>query len=106
MTASLFVIYPQPADPASFDRRYREEHLPLASTALTGVTGVTTHPVLGTPSGAAPYHLITEVRFASMEALEQCAASDGGRRTFAHAASLSTGGPPLLLISTSERRAP
>ena len=99
MTASLFVLYPPPVDPTAFDRAYAQEHLPLAAQELTGVTAVTTHPVVGTPAGAAPYHLITEVRFASMEALEKTAASPGGKRTLAHAASISTGGAPLFLIS-------
>src|SRR5450432_4024755 len=99
MTASLFVMYPPPSDPARFDRQYREDHLPLAGTSLSGVTRVVTHPVVGTPEGAAPYHLVTEVCFESMDALQRCAASDGGKRTFAHAASISTGGKPLFLIA-------
>ena len=99
MTASLLILYPHPANPAQFDKAYREEHLPLASTELTGVVGVTTHPVLGTPGGKAPYHLVTEVKFSSLDALQTCAASAGGQKTIAHAQKLSTGGPALFLIT-------
>ena len=99
MSASLFVMYPHPVDPASFDRAYAAEHLPLAAKSLTGVTAVTTHAVVGTPAGKAPYHRITEVVFESMDALTSCASSDGGQKTFAHAASMSTGGAPLFVIS-------
>jgi uncharacterized protein (TIGR02118 family) len=99
MTASLFVMYPPPSDPARFDRLYQTDHLPLAAKSLTGVTRVTTHPVAGTPEGAAPYHLVTEVVFSSMDALQAAAASEGGQRTLAHARSISTGGAPLFLIT-------
>ncbi|HTJ41220.1 MAG TPA: EthD family reductase [Kofleriaceae bacterium] len=99
MTASLFVMYPHPSDPARFDRQYAEEHLPLAAKSLGGVTRVVTHPVLGTPEGKAPYHRITEVVFESMAALEKTAASEGGAKTFAHARSMSTGGAPLFVIT-------
>ena len=99
MTASLWILYPPPADAARFDRAYREEHLPMAAKELTGVVSVTTNPVVGTPTGAAPYHLVTEVKFASMDALQTCAASPGGQKTLGHAAKLSTGGAPLFLIT-------
>jgi uncharacterized protein (TIGR02118 family) len=99
MPASLFVMYPPPSNPNLFDRQYQTDHLPLAAKSLTGVTRVVTHPVVGTPEGAAPYHLVTEVAFESMEALQQCAASDGGKRTFDHARSISTGGAPLFVIT-------
>jgi uncharacterized protein (TIGR02118 family) len=99
MTASLFVMYPKPKDTELFDRQYQTEHLPLAGQTLSGVTRVTTHPVVGSPSGPAPYYLITEVCFESMAVLERNAAAEGARRTFAHAAQISTGGPPVFLIA-------
>jgi hypothetical protein len=37
-----------------------------------------------------------------MEALEACAASDGGKQTLANAVSISTGGPPVFLIAEQE----
>lgn len=99
MTASLFVMYPHPTDPARFDRQYAEDHLPLAARSLTGVTRVVTHPVVGTPEGKAPYFRITEVVFDSMDALQRSASSDGGAKTLAHARSISTGGAPLFVIT-------
>lgn len=99
MTASLWILYPHPANPGEFDRAYREEHLTLAAKELTGVVAVTTNPVLGTPAGKAPYHLVTEVKFESLDALQTCAASPGGQKTIAHAQKLSTGGAPLFLIT-------
>jgi uncharacterized protein (TIGR02118 family) len=102
MSASLFVIYPPPADPALFDRQYASDHLPLAAKSLTGVTRVVTHPVVGTPNGPSPYYRITEVAFESMDALHKCAATDGAAKTFAHARQISTGGAPLFLITAPQ----
>jgi len=99
MTASLFVMYPRPQDPALFDRQYKDDHLTLAAKNLTGVTKLTTQHVVGTPDGAAPYYLVTEVVFESMDSLQQCAASAGAQKTFSHAATISTGGKPLFMIA-------
>src|ERR1700757_3229177 len=38
-----------------------------------------------------PFHRIAEVYFPSMEALEQCAASEGGKQTIGNAVSISSG---------------
>ncbi len=99
MSASLFVIYPPPEDPALFDRQYETDHLPLAARELAGVSRVVTHPVVGTPDGPSPYHRITEVVFESMAALQKTAATPGAAKTFAHAREMSTGGAPLFLIT-------
>src|SRR5271165_364969 len=44
MSVQLLVIYPPPANPAEFDRDYREKHLPYAGPRLmgAGATGVAT----------------------------------------------------------------
>ena len=37
-----------------------------------------------------------------MAALQSCAASKGGREALAHAASISTGGAPVVLVVTDD----
>jgi hypothetical protein len=37
-----------------------------------------------------------------METLQACAASPRGKQTLAHAASISSGGPPVILIGEEE----
>jgi hypothetical protein len=37
-----------------------------------------------------------------MQALEACAASEGGKLTIAHALSISSGGTPTILIAEEE----
>jgi uncharacterized protein (TIGR02118 family) len=100
MTAHLFIMYPAPKDPKAFDRAYREQHLPYAGPRLIGATSVVSKRVAG-PEGA-PYHAISDVNFPSLEALQACAASQSGKEALAHAASISTGGAPVILVVTDD----
>ena len=96
MAVHLLVLYPYPKDPEAFDRAYREEHLPYAGPRLAGATGVATRRVVGAPSA---WHLISDVSFPTMEALQACAGSTGGREAIAHAASISSGGAPTVVMT-------
>lgn len=101
MTAHLLVMYPTPKDPKAFERAYRDEHLPYAGPRLAGATGVVSKRVMA-PEGKAPYHAISDVTFPSLAALQACAESAGGREALAHAASISTGGVPVVLVVTDD----
>jgi uncharacterized protein (TIGR02118 family) len=92
-------MYPTPKDPQTFDRAYREEHLPYAGPRLAGATGVVSRRVAA-PGGKAPFYAISDVTFPSLAALQACAESQGGREALAHAASISTGGAPVILVTT------
>jgi hypothetical protein len=59
----------------------------------------TRSPRTQSPSSA-PYHLVSDVSFPSLQALQACAGSKGGKEALAHAASISTGGPPVVMIVT------
>ena len=98
MSVQLLVIYPPPKDPAAFDRAYREEHLPYAGPRLVGATGVTTKRVLGAPGGKPIAHTISFVAFPSAEVAQACAQSKSGQEALKHAASISSGGPPQVLL--------
>src|SRR5277367_1937647 len=99
MTAHLLILYPHPKDVAEFDRAYREEHLTYAGPRLEGATGVATRRVVGSAFAPPPYHLMSDVSFPTLEALKACAASTGGQEALAHAASISSGGAPMLLVA-------
>lgn len=99
MSAHLYVMYPTPKDTSLFDRRYREEHLPYAGPRLVGATGVVSKRVL---SPSAPFYAISDVVFPSMEALQKCAGSQGAKEALDHAASISTGGAPTVLVIADE----
>ena len=100
MTAHLLIPYPIPKDTAKFDRAYRKEHLPYAGPRLVGATGVKTQRVVGPGFAPPPYHLMSDVSFPTLDALKACAASDGGKEALAHAASISSGGAPMLMVVT------
>jgi uncharacterized protein (TIGR02118 family) len=102
MTAHLLVLYPHPTNTEEFDRAYREEHLPLAGPKLQGATGVATRRVVGPAFAPPPYHLISDVSFPTIEALKACAMSTGGKEALAHAASISTGGAPMVIALVDE----
>lgn len=98
MAAHLLVLYPKPNDVEKFDRAYREEHLPLAGPKLEGATGVVTKRVVGPAFAPPPYHLISDVSFPTIEALKACATSKGGKEALEHAASISSGGAPMVIV--------
>lgn len=98
MSAHLLIVYPTPKNLESFQRAYRTEHLPYAGPRLIGATGVATKKVVGPAFAPPPYAWMSDVTFPSLEELKACAASEGGKEALAHAASISTGGAPLVMV--------
>ena len=101
--AKLIVMYPTPTDVAVFERRYEQEHVPMAVEKLAGKIRFDANLVISAPGkDQAPYHRIAEVYFPSMKDLEDCLSSPGGQETAAHAVEISSGGDPLFLIAEVE----
>ncbi len=101
-SAKLVVMYPPPKNLEAFEKVYQNEHVPMAVAKLRGKTKIVASKILASPQGIPPFYRIVEVHFPSMEALEACAASAGGKETLAHAASISSGGAPIFLIAEEE----
>jgi len=76
--------------------------VPLAVAKLGGKTKIVATKILGSPQGTAPFCRITEVYFPSLQALEACAASEGGKEALAHAVKISSGGTPIFLVAEEE----
>jgi uncharacterized protein (TIGR02118 family) len=102
MPVKLVVIYPRPKDIQAFETVYKRDHAPMAVAKLAGKTKLVATRVLGSPDGKPPFHRIAEIHFPSMEALEACATSEGGKQTIANAVSISSGGAPVFLIAEEE----
>lgn len=102
MTAHLLVLYPTPRDSKAFDRAYREEHLPYAGPRLEGAIGVVSKRVAASKGAPASYYAMSDVSFPSLAVLQECAGSVRGKEALEHAASISTGGPPVVLILTED----
>ena len=99
----LIVLYPPPADVATFEHRYSSEHAPMVVEKVPGLKKFLAAKVLGTPAGAAPYQRVAELYFDSIESLQAAMASPGGEATVAHAMEISTGGPPVVLIAEDDK---
>lgn len=98
----LIVMYPRPKDIDAFEKLYQSEHVPMAVEKLKGKTKLVATKVIASPQGTPPFYRIAEVHFPSMDALQACAASDGGKQTLGHAAQISSGGPPIVMIGEEE----
>ena len=98
----LVVIYPRPKDVDAFEKVYQTKHVPLAVARLGGKTKIVATKILNSPQGLPPFHRIAEIYFPSMQALEACAASEGGKDTLANAVKISTGGMPIFLVAEAE----
>jgi uncharacterized protein (TIGR02118 family) len=102
MAVKLVVMYPRPKDIKAFEHVHNNEHVPMAVDKLVGKTKIVATKVLGSPLGTPAFHRIAEVYFPSRQALEACAASEGGKLTIAHAVSISSGGAPTILVADEE----
>jgi uncharacterized protein (TIGR02118 family) len=99
----LVVMYPRPQDIAVVERVYQRDHVPLAVSKLGAKIKIAATRILGSPQGIPPFYRIVEVHFPSMQGLEACAASEGGKEVLAHAVKISSGGPPVFLVAEEKQ---
>jgi len=98
----IVVIYPRPQDEEAFEKAYKDEHIPMLEAKLKGMTRLVATRVLNSPQGKVTAYRIAEVHFSSMDDLTRCLQSEAGQEVVAHAAKISTGGAPLLLVCEEE----
>ncbi|HWG01010.1 MAG TPA: EthD family reductase [Trebonia sp.] len=100
MTARFLAVYETPADPAEFDRHYREVHIPLVRQLPR-----LRRYVLGRDAAAVrgePYYLVAEYDWDTMDDLRAAFACPEGRATAADAARLQELAPVRSMIFTAE----
>jgi uncharacterized protein (TIGR02118 family) len=102
LAPKIVVIYPRPLDEAAFEQAYKSAHLPMLEEKLRGLSRVVATRVVSSPQGDPKTYRLAELHFSSMEVLNECLQSDGARTVFEHAAAISTGGKPILLICEEE----
>ena len=98
MTARLLALYETPADPGAFDRHYRQIHIPLLRR-LHGLRRYSVGRDLTALHGA-PYYLVTELEWDTMDELHAAFASPEGQATAADAARLQELAPVRRMIFT------
>jgi uncharacterized protein (TIGR02118 family) len=99
--AKLVVLYPQPTDPAQFDKLYTEEHVPLCQANMKGMKLAVTH-IKGAAAGESPYYLMAEIWAPSIEAIQGFLGTPEGQEVAGHAFSISSGGAPAVLFTEEE----
>ncbi len=98
MTARFLALYEKPADPETFDRHYREVHIPLLRQ-LPGLRRYTVGRDVTALHGA-PCYLVTELEWDTMDELHAAFASPEGRATASDAARLQELAPVRRMIFT------
>lgn len=99
LMAKILVLYNTPSDAAAFDSYYRSTHTPIAKK-LPGLISYTISAQ--TPraiAGEAP-HLVAELEFASMDAIEAALASPEGQATAADLGNFAQTGATIVLLET------
>jgi len=76
----FLVLYPQPTDPAAFERHYFEVHVPLAKK-LPGLRNYTVSRQATPVRGSEPYYLVAALDWDDMESLRKDFASPTGQDT-------------------------
>jgi len=98
MTVRFLALYETPTDPEAFDRHYREVHIPLGRR-LPGLRRYAVGRDVVAVRGA-PYYLVAELEWDTMEELRAAFASPEGRATAADAARLQELAPVRSMIFT------
>jgi uncharacterized protein (TIGR02118 family) len=91
------VLYGAPKDPAAFEKYYLESHMPKVY-AIKGIDRIELAKLLPGANGAAPpFYRITELWFASPQALEAVAATPEWKAIVADVPNFATGGATVFL---------
>lgn len=72
------MLYPKPDNPESFDRHYREVHIPLAKK-LPGLRRYTVSRGSGRVRGGDPYYLVAELDWDDRESMQLAFQSPEGK---------------------------
>jgi uncharacterized protein (TIGR02118 family) len=74
----LLAFYKKPQDPAEFDRKYHEEHMPLA-LKMPGLRKCEVAKVKESPMGEPNFYMVAELTFDNMDSLKAAMASPEGK---------------------------
>ena len=74
----LIALYRKPSDVESFDKHYYDIHLPLIRKT-PGLRKLEVTKITGAPLGETPYHVMAEIYFDSVDAMNAANASPESR---------------------------
>ena len=96
--AQVLVLYGTPADPAAFDRYYKETHIPLAWKIPALRSYTVSSGGIQSLTGSTPPYLVAILTFDSMADITAALASPEGQATAADVANFASGGATMLLF--------
>jgi uncharacterized protein (TIGR02118 family) len=76
----LIALYRKPADIEAFDAHYYNVHLPL-TRKIPGLRKLEVTKIAGSPLGDSPYHVMAELTYDSVDAMNAANASPEGKAT-------------------------
>src|ERR1700686_1880048 len=99
----VIVIYPRPKDIESFERVYKNEHVPMAVAKLAGKTKIVASKIVGSPQGTPPFHRICRDPFPLHGGSASLRRIGRRKQTLANAVAISAGGAPIFLVAEGVR---
>lgn len=97
----LVVLYKKPADPAHFDKHYREVHVPLAKK-LPGLKAHSFGPAVGPDGNDGEYFWFFSATFDSAEAIAAAMGSPEGHAAVADIPNYSPTAPTILVVDATD----
>ncbi|MFD1331128.1 EthD family reductase [Methylopila musalis] len=94
--SKLIVMYKTPADPAHFDRHFREVHMPLVEK-MPGLRGYSFGPASGLDGSAAAFFWVFVGTFDNLDAINAALGSPEGQAAVADIPNYNTGGDATIL---------
>ena len=100
MSAKLVVLYARPDDPESFDKHYRDVHVPLVEK-IPGLDKFEWATFAAAADGGElSYHVIAELHFADPDALQKALGTDESKATAADFAQIAPSGSRMFVAVT------
>ena len=98
---TVTVLYPQPDDPAAFDRYHDDVHAPIAAR-MRGLVRWTVHRIEGRDGVTPPYHMVVQLSAPTREALQAVLDSPEGVAAAQDVPNFATGGAVFLFGAQHE----
>lgn len=98
----LVVLYKKPQDIEAFEKRYFAEHLPIANK-IPGLKKIEIAKISGSPSGESEYHLMAELYFENMPALQAGMSSPEGKASAKDAMSFAKDIISMMFANVEEK---
>jgi len=99
--AKVLVLYNTPSDVNAFDSYYRTTHLPIAKKLPGLVSYTISAQAPRMIAGTAP-HLVAELEFADMAAIDAALVSPEGQATAGDLANFADGGATIMIYDSED----